>query len=62
MTQEDVAKVLHLQPSTVGMYEQDRRMPSLNVVVTYINLFSVSADFLVWDKLCTTFQCCKKGG
>ncbi len=45
MTQEDVAKVLHLQPSTVGMYEQDRQMLSLNVVVVYANLFSVSADF-----------------
>lgn len=53
MTQKQVAKSLHLQPSTVGMYEQGRRMPSLGVVVAYAKLFSVSTDFLLQDELNT---------
>lgn len=55
MTQKDVTKALHLQPSTVGMYEQGRRMPSLNVVVAYAKLFSVSTDLLLRDELRTTY-------
>lgn len=47
MTQEQVAGKLNVSPSTIGMYEQGRRMPSLELVVAYADLFSVSTDYLL---------------
>ena len=32
MTQKELAEKLRLSPSTVGMYEQNRRMPDVNIL------------------------------
>ena len=47
MTQAEVAKKLGVSTSAVGMYEQGRREPSLELVVAYADLFSVTTDYLL---------------
>ncbi len=47
LSQADLARQLHISPSAVGMYEQDRREPSLAVLVALAQEFSVSADYLL---------------
>ena len=47
MTQAEVAKKLGVSASAVGMYEQGRREPSLELVVAYADLFSVTTDYLL---------------
>ena len=57
-TQLDLANLLHLSASTVGMYEQGRRMPSICVLLAITQLFGVTLDYIItgktisdWDKL-----------
>ena len=50
MSQAELAKTLALSPSTVGMYEQGRRQPSLEMLTQLSELFGVSIDFLVTGK------------
>lgn len=47
MTQQDLAKVLKVSPSTIGMYEQGRRQPDLDTLITLSAFFNVSMDKLV---------------
>ena len=47
MTQGQVARSLNVSASAVGMYEQGRRTPSLELVVAYADLFSVTTDYLL---------------
>lgn len=47
MSQAQLAKELHISPSTLGMYEQGRRVPSLDILLQLSNYFHVSLDFLV---------------
>ena len=47
MSQSQLAKALGISPSTVGMYEQGRRIPELNVLIKIANLFGVSLDYLI---------------
>ena len=47
MSQAELAKALALSPSTVGMYEQGRREPSLSLVVQLAREFGVSTDYLL---------------
>lgn len=47
MRQAELAKLLHICPSAVGMYEQGRRTPSLDIVVRLMQVFGVTADFLL---------------
>ena len=46
-SQAELAKRLSISPSTVGMYEQGRREPSLSAVVQLSRAFGVSTDFLL---------------
>ena len=45
--QQELARLLGVSPSAVGMYEQDRREPPLRLIVAMSRLFHVSIDFLV---------------
>ncbi len=45
-SQADLARRLHISPSAVGMYEQGRREPSIDVLVTMSEEFGVTLDFL----------------
>ena len=47
MSQEQLAKVLGISPSAVGMYEQGRREPSAATLVALSGIFGVSTDYLL---------------
>ena len=50
MSQAELAQLLKISPSTVGMYEQDRREPSLQTLARLAEVFSVSTDYLITGK------------
>lgn len=47
LRQEDLARLLCVSKSAVGMYEQGRREPGLESLVTLSRIFGVSLDYLV---------------
>lgn len=47
MTQAQLAIVLKLSPSTIGMYEQNRREPDLISLIKLARYFQVSTDYLL---------------
>lgn len=47
LSQAQLAKALCISPSALGMYEQGRRMPDLNILVRLSDYFHVSLDFLI---------------
>lgn len=46
-SQAELARRLNISPSTVGMYEQGRREPSIEMVVLLSEVLGVSIEFLV---------------
>ena len=50
MSQSQLAKELNVSPSTIGMYEQGRRVPDLDTLIAMARLFNVSLDYLVTGK------------
>lgn len=50
LRQAELAALLNISPSAVGMYEQGRRLPSLNTVVRLSRTFGVSVDYLLTGK------------
>ena len=46
----ELAKELHVGPSAIGMYEQGRRIPSVEMLVQMADLFGVSLDYLITGK------------
>ncbi|MBQ6997909.1 MAG: helix-turn-helix transcriptional regulator [Oscillospiraceae bacterium] len=50
ISQSELAKMLKISPSAVGMYEQGRREPALDVLAEMANIFGVTIDFLVTGK------------
>lgn len=49
-SQADLAQRLKISPSTVGMYEQGRREPAVQMLIELSNLFGVTIDYLVTGK------------
>ena len=47
ITQSQLAKILHISASTIGMYEQGRRTPSIDMLVELSRAFDVSLDYLI---------------
>lgn len=47
LSQAELGKQLGVSPSAVGMYEQGRRMPSLDLVVRLAQKFDVTTDYLL---------------
>lgn len=47
MSQLQLAKKLNISPSAIGMYEQGRRMPAVDILIKMANLFGVSLDYLI---------------
>lgn len=47
MNQAELAKKLKISASAVGMYEQGRREPSADMLVTIAEAFHVSVDYLL---------------
>ena len=47
MSQSQLAKELNVGSSAIGMYEQGRRTPALDILIQMAKLFDVSLDYLV---------------
>lgn len=47
MSRKELAELLGVSPSTIGMYEQGRRNPDGNKIVKLCEVFSVSSDSLL---------------
>ncbi len=47
LTQDELATLLDVSPSAVGMYEQGRRSPNKDMLVKLCEIFSVSSDSLL---------------
>ena len=47
MSQAQLAKLLHISPSTLGMYEQGRRTPGIEMLVQMSRIFNVSLDYII---------------
>ena len=47
MSQAELARQLKISPSAVGMYEQGRREPSVELLVEIAALFGVTTDYLL---------------
>ena len=50
INQLQLAEKLHVGPSAIGMYEQGRRVPSVDTLIEMANLFDVSLDYLITGK------------
>ena len=46
-TQKQLADMLELSPSAIGMYEQGRREPDHSVLIRLCETFNVTADWLI---------------
>ena len=53
MSQQRLAEEMNVSPSAVGMYEQDRREPSLDRLVVLARRFGVSTDYLLTGTVLT---------
>ena len=49
-TQGDLAELLGVSKSAVGMYEQNRRQPDHKILLQLADIFGVSTDFLLDGK------------
>lgn len=47
MSQLQLAEALNISASTIGMYEQGRRTPGLDVLIAMSRVFHVSLDYLI---------------
>lgn len=47
MTQRELARLLNVSPSAIGMYEQERRQPSADLIIAICKEFSVSTQWLL---------------
>ena len=47
LNQAELAQKLHVSPSTIGMYEQGRRTPNVDVLIQMSRIFNVSLDYLI---------------
>lgn len=47
MSQLQLARKLNVVPSAIGMYEQGRRTPALDVLIEMAHIFEVSLDYLI---------------
>lgn len=47
LKQGELAKLLGLSASAVGMYEQNRREPDYKTLLMYADIFGVSVDYII---------------
>lgn len=47
LTQAQLARKLHITPSSEGNYEQGRRIPSVDTLILMSKIFDVSLDYLI---------------
>lgn len=47
LKQSDLAKIIEVSSSTIGMYEQGRRFPDQDILNKLANYFDISVDYLL---------------
>lgn len=47
ISQKKLAEYIKVSPSTIGMYEQERRVPSAEILNIIAEFFNVSVDYLM---------------
>lgn len=47
LRQDQLAKLVHVEKSSISMYENDVRQPSYEVLIRYAEVFNVSTDYLL---------------
>lgn len=47
ISQKDLAKCINVSPGLVGLWETDKRLPSLDCFISLIDYFEISADVLL---------------
>lgn len=47
LSQAELARRLHISPSAIGMYEQGRREPSVDILIALAQEFGVTLDYLL---------------
>ncbi len=47
LTQAELGKRIHVSASTIGMYEHERRMPTIDILCALSQEFGVSLDYLL---------------
>lgn len=47
LKQEELAKILLVSPSAIGMYEINKREPNNEITIKMANFFNVSTDYLL---------------
>ena len=50
ISQKKLAESLNVSPGLVGMWETNKRLPSLDVFISIIDYFDISADILLNDE------------
>lgn len=50
LKQEQIAAILNVSPSSVGMYERGEREPSLDTLIKLSEFYKVSLDYLLKGK------------
>lgn len=50
LTQEGLAKILHISKSSLAMYEINKREPNIDTLVKIARYFGVSLDYLLTGK------------
>ena len=50
LSQGELAKQLQVSPSAIGMYEQGRREPSVELLIAMADIFGVTLDYLLTGK------------
>ena len=54
ITQEDLAKIIGLDRSSIGKYESSNVLPSPDVLIKMAEIFNVSVDYLIRENKLTT--------
>ena len=47
LRQDQLASLIHVEKSSISMYENDMRQPSYEVLIRYAEVFHVSTDYLL---------------
>ena len=61
-SQAELARRLNISPSAVGMYEQGRREPPVDILISLARVLGVSMDYLVTGRAICVDVCHVPGG
>ncbi len=47
MTQKDLAQKIGLTPKMISFYERSERIPPMDIIIKFVDIFNVSSDYLL---------------